>query len=116
MNRLALSSRPARAPGTLALLSLPGAGRKGEGLVSGRCAVTLRRVVQAGALGAFALGLAGCGPDVAGAAAGGAAVKAAEVRQAQEEKARVLQKMQEADKAQQERLKEMDREIDSATK
>lgn len=56
--------------------------------------------------------LAGCGPDVAGAAAAGAATEAAQLKQAQDEKARILERVKEADKAQQERLKEMDRDLD----
>jgi hypothetical protein len=56
--------------------------------------------------------LAGCGPDVVGAAAGGAAAAAADARQAQEQKARAQQQIKALEKAQQDRLDNVDKQVD----
>ena len=68
--------------------------------------------VRVSAALAVSLAVAACGPDLAGAAAGGAAASAAQAKQAQEQQARALAAIKEAEKAQQEHLKDVDRAAD----
>jgi hypothetical protein len=58
--------------------------------------------------------LPGCGPDVVGAAATSATAAAAQARQAQEQKARALEQAQAIEKAQQERVDNIDKQTDHA--
>jgi hypothetical protein len=73
-----------------------------------RCDGRVRTLARFGIAALLAIGLCGCGVDTAGTAATVAGMKAQEVKQAQETKAQVLQQVDAANQAAEQRLKEAD--------